>query len=285
MAQRSTRRLAPLPPAAADAPAASYGGYQASTLQHGASRRHPLLSPAAQRRATEAALQLRQVLRASASAPSLGGLADPAYRLPRTPILVPDGVAGGKHSAAVLPPRPTCLPPLTEAASLPDAAAAAAAALEPTPSEGEASDAGDAGSVGDYSDAEGAATYTACFWPLHVWKRSTAEATTLERRLTSSLFEGMSRLRAFRRMRQGALFFATCRDANARLAARQRRRHMRFFVRQLKELAKLRRAYDMCMACASSHVYGVHAPVALVLRHHHDVVAAASLACKQHAIS
>ena len=58
---------------------------------------------------------------------------------------------------------------------------------------------------GDFDDWQEAQVMVACFWPLHVWKRETAKARTLENQLTTRVADGMARLRLFRTWRERAI--------------------------------------------------------------------------------
>ena len=82
----------------------------ASRLQHGASRLHPLLTSAAQKRASDAAQQLRTLLGSSSSMPLL--LSDPTRTRQLTPAK-PAQVAAELNLPTPLP-RASCLPPLPD---------------------------------------------------------------------------------------------------------------------------------------------------------------------------
>lgn len=66
-------------------------------------------------------------------------------------------------------------------------------------------------------DAEDAALYTACHWPFHVWKRETRAARQLSAQVTARVFDGIMRLRTFRRWRSDARKHVQLRGASKKV--------------------------------------------------------------------
>ena len=199
-----------------------------------------ILPPAAQFQAKELAKQLRPLL-ASASAPVLLD----AARRPSEAFMTPK------------PPSPRVLPPLTETPVLPPSPADPASErpkVERTVTKRGNWIVPDHRPAQDelFEDAAEAALYTACHWPLHVWKRETKKGRQLQTQVTERLFDGISRLRAFRLWRVTSEKRKIYRAADKKVSKGVRRENlMRYFRRLSAHVMHLKKVAEV----ESSDIY------------------------------